>query len=108
MVGAPKLFSSTALPAFDPVLLDGLAEDIHAPEHALACVVAESDSFAAIVCDLQSIGFNHALTSSSLITRALGLQRDFSAAVLPKRILSPILDARDDWPSSRILPLPTD
>src|SRR6184192_460123 len=39
--------------------LDGVGEDIHAPEHALACVVAESDFFSWHCRDPRLLAFNH-------------------------------------------------
>src|SRR6266513_2563774 len=73
--------------------LDGVGEDIHAPEHALACVVAESDFFSWHCRDPRLLAFNHGhdvffAHDHKLIT----LDLDLGSAVLAEQDLVADLD----------------
>src|SRR6185312_9524465 len=92
--------------------LDRIGENIHALEHALALVIAETDFFGCHCLDplIKSYLLSMtAMTSSSRMTSNSSPSSLTSVPLyLPNRILSPTFTSRGrTLPSSRILPLPT-
>src|SRR4029077_6192297 len=88
-----------------------IGENIHAPEHALARVIAETNFFGChCLYPLKSyLPSMTAMTSSSRMTTSSSPSSLTSVPLyLPNRILSPTFTSRGrTLPSSRILPLPT-
>src|SRR4029077_17803846 len=89
--------------------LYGVSENVHAPEHAGASIVAETYFFGSHCRASSYLPSITAMTSSSrMTTRSSPSTLTSVPLYLPNRILSPTLTSRGRTvPSSRILPLPT-